>query len=149
MIRTQSEVAALWLEALLMPPSQLAKCLTVHTLAVPDGNPFSARPAVRVKLPSAQAAPQDFAEVLLDILQLLVSNHAKHVHVSVHGHGLCSSGVPGTSAELLSPGARHAKPMIMCWAASLPSTPRHLKLMRMQLPQACHAAAEGSVEALR
>ena len=87
-VATQSEVATLWLRALCaMPPPLLAKCLTVHTLEVPDGSALSARPAVRVTLPGAQAGhpPHDFTEVLLDILQLLVSNHAKHVHVRVHG----------------------------------------------------------------
>ena len=76
---TKQELSAAWLESLTLPPSQLARCLSVHARAPPPGERSAVQPVVRVQLPGSNAAPLDFTDVLMNFMHLLVCDHSKFV----------------------------------------------------------------------
>ena len=78
----KQELALAWLESLMIPAQQLAQCLSVQARVPPPGERTAVHPVVRVQLPGSNAAPLEFADVLLGVMHLLVSDHAKYVSVS-------------------------------------------------------------------
>ena len=80
--------AARWLSHLTMPPELLARCLTVHTHVAPlttQNGTRLATPTIIAQLPieGRFGGQLDFADVLLNILQLLVKDDS-YTSVSEH-----------------------------------------------------------------